>query len=313
MRWPNRNANGGFGSAIEALYTSKSPEHKGSLVAKERIKWFLGPNTAIFEQGDIQEGQSPITTTIADVVDDLYELRNEIAHGDKVSGKFWVVSRNEYCENVTHAEALTEAASRIIRASLLKIMEDNLIAHFADGPASEKYFSVPGLTKSLLYAKIKAAKVLPSTQPAKGFFMQFGPDPGTRTPDQQTHGFAAVAQSHDEQPCSSVLSALRVPHHRTRSVIDLRFFSCRSEDDPHRLRQMRSMMLADETLHRLVAAGKAVIGNQVLPDGLGVAATFQPLLDEFAIRFAGTGSVALIASKRPNLLAKVGGHLIGRF
>ena len=61
MRWPNRNANGGFGSAIEALYTSKSPEHKGSLVAKERIKWFLGPNTAILSKATFKKvsHQSP--------------------------------------------------------------------------------------------------------------------------------------------------------------------------------------------------------------------------------------------------------------
>ena len=80
-------------SAIEALYTSNAPEHKGSLVAKERIKWFLGPDTRIYEPGDIQDGQPEVTTTIGEVVDDLYELRNVIAHGDKTPDKFWVTAR----------------------------------------------------------------------------------------------------------------------------------------------------------------------------------------------------------------------------
>jgi hypothetical protein len=145
-------------SAIEALYTSNAPEHKGSLVAKERIKWFLGPEIPIYELGDIQEGQPGVTTTVGAAVDDLYELRNVIAHGDRTPDKFWVTARIEYGENVTLAEMLTEAASRIIRASLLRILEDNLLRHFADGPSSEAFFGAQELTKSALSAKLKAMK-----------------------------------------------------------------------------------------------------------------------------------------------------------
>jgi len=143
-------------SAIEALYTSNSHEHKGSLVAKERIKWFLSPKTRIYELGDIQIGQPDITTTIGDIVDDLYELRNSVAHGDRTPDKFFVAERSEYEQDVTLAEALTEAASRIIRASSLRILEDNLLEEFANGPASETYFGSKGLTRSALYARLKA-------------------------------------------------------------------------------------------------------------------------------------------------------------
>jgi len=148
-------------SAIEALYTSNAPLHKGSLVAKERIKWFLGPDTRIYEPGDIQNGQPEVKTTIGEVLDDLYELRNVIAHGDKTPDKFWVTARSEYDEHVTLAEMLTEAASRIIRASLLRILEENLLKHFADGPASEAFFAAQGLTKFLLYAKLNIQKGKP--------------------------------------------------------------------------------------------------------------------------------------------------------
>jgi hypothetical protein len=143
-------------SALEALYTSNSPEHKGTLVATERIKWFLGPKALVYEPGDTQVGQPQLTTTIEDVTDDLYELRNSVAHGDKTPARFFATARNEYGQDVTLVEALTEAASRIIRASLLRILEDNLLNEFAGGPASEVYFGSVGLTRSALYAKLKA-------------------------------------------------------------------------------------------------------------------------------------------------------------
>ncbi len=54
----------------------------------------------------------------------------------------------------------------------------------------------------------------------------------------------------------------------------------------------------NKTLHGLVAAGKAVIGNQVLPDGHGIATTTESLLDQFAVRLAGTGDPILVASWR---------------
>ncbi len=142
-------------SALEALFTSNSPEHKGSLVAKERIKWFLGPRTLIYEPGDIQVDldQPQPTTTIEDVIDDLYELRNSVAHGDKTPDRYSVVARSEYGQDITLAEVLNEAASRIIRASLLRVLEDNLLNEFADGPASETYFGGHNLTRSKLKGK----------------------------------------------------------------------------------------------------------------------------------------------------------------
>ena len=108
-------------SAIEALYTSQSADHRGSLVAQERIKWFLGANSPIYELGDIQSSESRPTTTISDILSDLYELRNCVAHGDKTPDKFFQVARTDFDQNVTLAEMLNEAASRIIRGSLLHI------------------------------------------------------------------------------------------------------------------------------------------------------------------------------------------------
>jgi hypothetical protein len=51
---------------------------------------------------------------------------------------------------------LHEAISFIIRESLLRILEDDLLSHFADGPASEAYFGAAGLTDAQIRQRQKA-------------------------------------------------------------------------------------------------------------------------------------------------------------
>jgi hypothetical protein len=128
-----------------------------------------------------------------------------------------------------------------------------------------------------------------TTESTKRFLMEFGPGVCTRTPHQQADGFSAVAESQYEQPRPAIFATLRVTHHRPTAVIDLGFFSCCGEDDARRFWPLRSSKLANKTLHGLIAARKAVVGDQVLPDGHGIPAPRQSLLDQPAIRFAGTG------------------------
>jgi hypothetical protein len=140
-------------SAIEALFTSNTPDHKGSLVAEERIKWFLGPKTHIYAPGDIPSIVEQSNLTIEDVIEDLYELRNSVAHGDKTPEKFFKDKRNGLDQPVSLVEVLHEATSFIIRSSLLKILDENLLEYFASGPASDAYFGSHGLTGSALRGK----------------------------------------------------------------------------------------------------------------------------------------------------------------
>ena len=138
-------------SALEGIYTSQNKNHQGSNVAKERIKWFLGKKTSIFAPGDIQSFMSQPNYTVSDVVDDLYEVRNCIAHGDRIPERFFkIVPRGYLDADGNILTVLHDGLSFIIRASLLRILKDNLLEHFADGPASEKYFGAAGLTNSAL-------------------------------------------------------------------------------------------------------------------------------------------------------------------
>jgi hypothetical protein len=135
-------------SAIEAIYTSQTHdrEHSGSKVAKARIKWFLGENTSIYAPGDVPSfylsgAKQP---TIADVLDDLYEVRNCIAHGDRVPDKHFNQNGS------VGISVLEEAASYIVRASLIKMLKEDLLVHFKGGPESQAYFSSHGLIRSRL-------------------------------------------------------------------------------------------------------------------------------------------------------------------
>ena len=145
-------------SALEALYTSQTPEHRGSLVARERIKWFLGANTSIYEKGDIPDYVHPQpNVTVGDVVEDLYTLRNFIAHGDRVLDDFYKQkSRQGISREHSLLEVLVEALSFIIRRSLLRILRDNLLPNFANAAASEAYFGAAGLTNTAIRQSLKS-------------------------------------------------------------------------------------------------------------------------------------------------------------
>ncbi len=138
-----------WASAIESIYTTHNREHKGSLVAKERIKWFLGEQTSIYAPGDISSLLTDPQVTVGAIVDDLYEVRNHVAHGDRVPNRFFVdVSRRSFNGGITRFEVLLEAASFIIRSSLLKILREGLLDHFADATQAEAFFGGKGLTLS---------------------------------------------------------------------------------------------------------------------------------------------------------------------
>lgn len=142
-------------SALESLFTSKPAknwaEHSGSLVASERIKHLLGPTTQIYGPGELTSLQTNPGISVQDVVDEIYCLRNHIAHGDKVPDYYFQqAGREDFNGPLPKYITLIEAISFIVRTSLLTILKNGLLANFANGPASEAYFTEHGLTKSAI-------------------------------------------------------------------------------------------------------------------------------------------------------------------
>jgi hypothetical protein len=141
-------------SALEALYTSQSPQHKGGLVAKERIKFFLGEDTLIYEPGDVPDFLQQPELTVGDIVDAVYEIRNAIAHGDRVPPKFRETELRQGVNGGLSAVVVaTEAVSVFVRRSLKKILAENLLSQFESNESAEAFFGREGLTLSLLQSR----------------------------------------------------------------------------------------------------------------------------------------------------------------
>jgi hypothetical protein len=141
-----------WASAIESLYTTHNGNHRGSRVATERIKWFLGGQTSIYSSGELSDALlSDPHITIGSIVDDLYQVRNYIAHGDKIPDRYLMdVLRHGTGGPLPIYAVLFEAQSFIIRNSLLKILRDGLHLHFADAGRAEAFFGAQGLTNDKL-------------------------------------------------------------------------------------------------------------------------------------------------------------------
>lgn len=153
-------------SAIESIYTSRHWEHKGSLVAASRIRWFLGEGTSIYAPGDISSLLSDPRITVGSIVRDLYTLRNYVAHGDRIPDQFFTeTQRAGFNGGISKIEVILEAASFIIRASLLKILREHLVDHFADAGPAEAYFGARGLTLTAL-RESKKVNVSPAAKSA---------------------------------------------------------------------------------------------------------------------------------------------------
>jgi hypothetical protein len=151
-------------AALESLYTSQpqpgsGSEHSGSLVAKERIKSLLGPTTPIYPPGELTNLDPNPNLSVADVMDEIYCLRNNIAHGDKIPDYYFQTPGRKMFDGqeLYKVDILIEAISSIIRQSLLAILKNGLLNHFRDRTSSEAYFGGLGLTKSSL------TKTIPKT------------------------------------------------------------------------------------------------------------------------------------------------------
>ena len=155
-------------AALEALFTSHTSEqHRGSLVAKERIKSLLGPKTLIYPVGELSEYDTDPKHTVEDVIDEIYCLRNHLAHGDMVPDYYFQTPGRIGINGPYYkGETLAEACSSIVRQCLLKILKDKLLPHFTNDVTASSYFSSLGLTKDILTKAQKAAGIKPFKCPA---------------------------------------------------------------------------------------------------------------------------------------------------
>ena len=96
-----------------------------------------------------------------------------------------------------------------------------------------------------------------TTEPTKGFLVQFCPGLRTGPKHQQANRLAAVAQSQHKQSCAPILAALRIADHRAVAVIDLRLFAGRGLDHGAGFRGLAALQPGDKPPDALVAGGEA--------------------------------------------------------
>ena len=162
-----------------------------------------------------------------------------------------------------------------------------------------------------------------ATQPPERPLVQLGPDLCTRSADQQPDGLARVAQGQNEEPRPTVLARRRIADHRSVAVVDLCLFSRGCRDDGSRLDGGLLPERRDEAPYACITSREAMVIDQVLPDGHGVAPAANGLDDQFAIGLAGArpwrsagavlrrGGGLTRARGGRGCCRRVGGHLRG--
>ncbi len=132
-----------------------------------------------------------------------------------------------------------------------------------------------------------------AAQPAERPLVQLGPDLGAGAVNQQPDGLARIAQGEDEESCPPVLAGVRVTNHRSLPVINLRLLGrIRGDDRP----SFDGGLLPDgrdEAPHARIARREAVVVDQVLQDGRGVAPAAERVDDQLAVGLARARLVAL--------------------
>jgi hypothetical protein len=130
-------------SALHALYS-----HKDQKIIP-RVKAFLGENTLIYEPKDHPEYEflEPNTLTVKDVLEDVNEVRHDIAHGDKISDRFFAPGggRPTLDGFGNYISVLDDALSFVIRETLLKILRKDLIENFRDRHQYTRYWKTLGV------------------------------------------------------------------------------------------------------------------------------------------------------------------------
>lgn len=136
-------------TGLDSLFTSREWKNRGSWVAAERIKKFLGADYRIYKDGDLPSYLPTPKTTVADVVTDVYKLRNYFAHGEW-PGKEWTEKPFRQAvadEPVSYADMLREASSVILRASIANILKEDLLDLFGDKMRMNAHFAQFGIVR----------------------------------------------------------------------------------------------------------------------------------------------------------------------
>jgi len=130
-------------SAIEALYGNSEDAAIARIYAlfgnKDDVEGYRCP---IYEKGDIPSCYFPTKETLhtlGEVVPHIYTVRNQSAHGQKVSDFYFTPAPHPFGHAVVWLEVLAEAVTFIIRKTLVEILKQGWRDEFKDRDARERF------------------------------------------------------------------------------------------------------------------------------------------------------------------------------
>jgi hypothetical protein len=128
-------------SALHALYSSNNNK------ITQRVKGFLGADTLVYDPADRPEFEflQPSNLTIGDLIEDINEVRNCVAHGRRIPDQFFTTKRKGLNGDVTSIQVLEDALGFVIRETLLRIIKNDLMEHFRSEKDVSLYWNDRGL------------------------------------------------------------------------------------------------------------------------------------------------------------------------
>jgi hypothetical protein len=131
-------------AAIEALYGNNEDAIMARIYAffgQKDLK--KGHDSSIYEEGDIPSWYvvtSHNNHILGQVVPLIYKVRNSSAHGQRVEDPHFVSVRHPLNDTVPLVEILAEAATLIVRRTVVEILRRNLLDNFKDRQAREQFW-----------------------------------------------------------------------------------------------------------------------------------------------------------------------------
>jgi len=131
-------------SAIEALYGNNEDAAMARIYALFGNKNLVdGYRCPIYEKGDIPSCYNPSSDsihTLGKMVPVIYEVRNASAHGQKVPDSHFSPVAHPFGETVVGIDALAEAATFIIRKTIIEVLQRGWKDEFKDRDARENFW-----------------------------------------------------------------------------------------------------------------------------------------------------------------------------
>jgi Apea-like HEPN len=127
--------------ALEALLCAD--KDYGQLSLRAKLPKLLGWRSDLYasyqnEQITYFLDKLPLTDKI---IEDIYTLRNKVAHGDRIPTEWQKKCRSGFCDgDISYAAVLTEAAGSMLRSVWLRILKENLQNTFGDKKKMQKFF-----------------------------------------------------------------------------------------------------------------------------------------------------------------------------